>query len=452
MMIENLEILLVEDDPIFAEGLRDALEDENFKVTVINNGNAVHELIKNKSFPLIITDINLPGKSGEEILEIAKKIDPATKVVLITGFGSIESAVRAMKNGADDYITKPFDMEEFLIRIKKLIEYFKKDKQLQKYSSLYNDEDTFMGIVGRSKQMKTIFETIKAAADTDAPVLITGESGTGKELVANAIHNLSIRKNKPYIKINCAAIPENLLESELFGYEKGAFTGAIKSYEGKFLAANKGTIFLDEIGEMNYNLQSKLLRVIEEKKVMPIGSNKEKKFDVRIISATQKDLLKAIEGGEFRRDLYFRLNVVNIKLPPLRERKEDIPLLVNHFLKKYSLKYKKNFKISESLMGYILSKEYPGNVRELENFIHSLIVLNKDKDIIDDVNIEHENIEKLFGIFDLTKPLNDVLNEFERIYLKEVLKKFNYKKSAIAQILGISRKNLWEKLKKYNLS
>jgi len=451
---ERIEVLLVEDDEVFAEGLKDALEDENFDVTIVSNGNVAYELIKNKVFPIIISDINLPGKSGEEILELSKKRAKFTKVILITGYGSIESAVRAMKKGADDYITKPFDMEEFILRVKKLAEFYRKERELERITFLYRDENVFMGIVGKSKKMKIIFEMIKAAAETDAPVLITGESGTGKELVANAIQVLSPRKDKPYIKINCAAIPESLLESELFGYEKGAFTGANRRYEGKIIAADKGTLFLDEIGEMNYNLQSKLLRVIEEKKLMPIGSTKEKDFDVRIISATQKDLEEAIRKKEFRKDLYFRLKVIHIHLPPLKERKEDIPLLINYFIRKFSLKYNKNFKISDKLIKNLIKRDYPGNVRELENLIHSLIILNKNKELIED-NVDTVNFneqEKLFGIFDLTKPYSEIINQFEKIYLQAILKKFDYKKGLVANIMQISRKNLWEKLKKHNIS
>ena len=444
---EPVEILLVEDDEIFAESLKSTLEDEGYIVTVVKNGKNAIELIEKKDFSLILSDINLPGKSGFEVLKAAKKVNKFSKVFLITGFGTIEKAVEAMKMGAEDFITKPFEVEELLLKIERIIEYKQKEELLEKFNKIHNEKSSFYGIVGKSKKMKEVFQIIEAASKSDANVLITGESGTGKELVANAIQALSDRKNKPFIKINCAAIPEHLLESELFGYEKGAFTGAIKSYKGKFLAANGGTIFLDEIGELSYNLQSKLLRVIEDKNITPLGSNKTYPVDVRIISATHQNLYKLIEENKFRSDLFYRLNVISIHIPPLRERKEDIPLLIEHFIRKFSEKYNKEIKISENFVMELLKKDYPGNVRELENIIHSHIVLNKDE--IKDNN--NSGKELLFGVFDITKPYNEVMSDFEKIYLSEVLKKCNYKKTLAAQVLQISRKNLWEKLKKYNL-
>ncbi len=447
---EKIDILLVEDDEIFSETLKDTLEDEGYNVTVVNNGKNAIELIDKKNFSIIISDINLPGKSGFDILKSAKKKNKYSKVFLITGYGSIEKAVEAMKIGAEDFITKPFDIDKLLIRIKKVIEYKQKEELLERFYKIYNEETSFCGIIGKSSTMKKVFQLIKASADSDANVLITGETGTGKELVANAIQMLSSRKNKPFIKLNCAAIPEHLLESELFGYEKGAFTGAIRNYQGKFLAANNGTIFLDEIGELSYNLQSKLLRVIEDKKITPLGSNKVFSVDVRIISATHQNLNKLIKEDKFRSDLYYRLNIITIHIPPLRERKDDIPLLIDHFLKKYSEKYNKEFKLSEDLVLDLMSRKYEGNVRELDNVIHSLMIIGKDKEIIEkDINNISENL--LFGMFDVTKPYNEVMSNFEKIYLSEVLKKCKNKKTLASQILQISRKNLWEKLKKYNL-
>ncbi len=453
---KKLEILLVEDDFIFAESLKDSLEDEGFNVTLVKNGSDAIKIIKNKTFPLIISDINLPKKSGIEILEEAKKRDKLTKVILITGYGSIEKAVEAMKKGAEDFITKPFNMEEFLLRIKKILKYREQEAQLELFSKIVNDKNIFYGIVGKSKVMQDIFYLIETIADSDANVLITGESGTGKELVANAIQMLSNRKDKPFIKINCAAIPENLIESELFGYEKGAFTGAIKSHRGKFLIADKGTLFLDEIGELPLHLQTKLLRVIEDKTITPLGSNKSFNVDVRIISATQQNLEKLIEQGKFRQDLYYRLKVVNIHIPPLRDRREDIPILIDYFIEKFSKKYNRKIKFTNRLINELISKDYPGNVRELENLVHSIIVVNKDKEIIDSTHFSPENSNKgkenyLFGVFDIFSPYHDVISKFEKIYLSKVLKACNNKKTLAAEILKISRKNLWEKLKKHNL-
>ncbi len=447
---EKIEILLVEDDEIFSETLKDTLEDEGYSVTLVKNGRNAIELIDKKNFSIIISDINLPGKSGFDILKAAKEKDRFSKVFLITGYGTIEKAVDAMKLGAEDFTSKPFDIEKLLIKIKRVIEYKQKEELLEKFYKIYNEDISFCGIFGKSPKMKKVFQLIEASADSEANVLIIGETGTGKELVANAIQMLSSRKNKPFIKLNCAAIPEHLLESELFGHEKGAFTGAIKNYKGKFLAADKGTIFLDEIGELSYNLQSKLLRVIEDKNITPLGSNRVSSVDVRVISATHQDLNKLIKEEKFRSDLYYRLNIITIHIPPLRERKEDIPLLIDHFLKKYSEKYNKEFKLSEDLIMDLMSREYEGNVRELENVIHSLTVLGKDKEIIEkDINKNSENL--LFGMFDATKPYHEVMSNFEKIYLSEVLKQCKNKKTLASQILQISRKNLWEKLKKYNL-
>ncbi len=453
---KKLEILLVEDDFIFAESLKDSLEDEGFNITLVKNGSDAIKIIKNKTFPLIISDINLPKKSGIEILEEAKKRDKLTKVILITGYGSIEKAVEAMKKGAEDFITKPFNMEEFLLRIKKILKYREQEAQLELFSKIVYDKNIFYGIVGKSKVMEDIFYLIETIADSDANVLITGESGTGKELVANAIQMLSNRKDKPFIKINCAAIPENLIESELFGYEKGAFTGAIKSHRGKFLIADKGTLFLDEIGELPLHLQTKLLRVIEDKTITPLGSNKSFNVDVRIISATQQNLEKLIEQGKFRQDLYYRLKVVNIHIPPLRDRREDIPILIDYFIEKFSKKYNRKIKFTNRLINELISKDYPGNVRELENLVHSIIVVNKDREIIDSTHFSLDNTTKeeesyLFGVFDIFSPYHDVISKFEKIYLSKVLKACNNKKTLAAEILKISRKNLWEKLKKHNL-
>ncbi len=452
----NLKLLLVEDDEIFALSLQDALLDEGFEVTLAMSGEKALELLDKQDFSLVISDVNLPGKSGMDVLRKVKEKANYCKFIMITAYGNVEKAVKTMKAGADDYITKPFEMEEFFIRVRKLLNFQAKERELAQIGSWLNNDTVFMGIVGKSQKMKEIIEVIRTIADSDCNVLITGESGTGKELVANAIQQLSSRKNRAYVKINCAAIPANLLESELFGYEKGAFTGAVKKYSGKILAADGGTLLLDEIGDMDLNLQSKMLRIIEEKKLTPLGSSKEIKFDIRIIAATQKDLEAAVADNTFRRDLFYRLNIVHIKLPNLAERREDIPLMIDFILRKYSLKLQRKLEMTDALITFLQARDYPGNVRELENIIYSLIVMNQgesrlDESMIGKISKSNETQDHLFGLFDLNASYQEVISSFEKIYLSTVLARCQNKKNAAARQLQISRKNLWEKLKKHQI-
>jgi len=452
----SLKLLLVEDDKIFALSLQDALLDEGFEVTLAMSGEKALELLDKQDFSLVVSDVNLPGKSGMDVLKKEREKDNYCKFIMMTAYGNVEKAVKTMKAGADDYITKPFEMEEFFIRVRKLLNFQAKERRLAQIGSWLNNDTVFMGIVGKSPKMKGIIEVIRTIADSDCNVLITGESGTGKELVANAIQQLSSRKNRAYVKINCAAIPANLLESELFGYEKGAFTGAVKKYPGKILAADGGTLLLDEIGDMDLSLQSKMLRVIEEKELTPLGSSKEIKFDIRIIAATQKDLEAAVADNTFRRDLFYRLNIVHIKLPNLAERREDIPLMIDFILRKYSLKLQRKLEMTDALITFLQARDYPGNVRELENIIYSLIVMSQGKDCLDEsmigkISNSDETQDYLFGLFDLNASYHEVISSFEKIYLSNVLARCQNKKNAAARQLQISRKNLWEKLKKHQV-
>ncbi len=452
----QIEILLVEDDEIFAISMQDALLDEGYHTTLVKTAEEALSLLDERDFSLVISDVNLPGKSGLEVLKKVRSRENYCKFIMMTAYANVDNAVKTMKAGTDDYIAKPFAMEEFFLRIEKLLSFQAKEKELAEIGSLLESDNTFMGIVGKSSQMKELFEIVRTVADSDCNVLITGESGTGKELFANALQKLSSRRDGPYIKINCAAIPANLLESELFGYEKGAFTGAVKKYPGKILAADGGTLLLDEIGDLDLALQSKLLRVIEEKVLTPLGSSKEVKFDIRIIAATQKDLTAAVDANTFRRDLFFRLNIVHLKLPALNERREDIPLLVDFIIRKYGYKMQRKFSVSEKLMFLLQTRDYQGNVRELENIIYSIIVMSNDHETLDETMLNNlagngKSAQRLFGLFDLDAPYQEVIASFERIYLSNVLTLCQNKKSVAAQTLHISRKNLWEKLKKHHI-
>ncbi|HEY4619883.1 MAG TPA: sigma-54 dependent transcriptional regulator, partial [Nitrospirota bacterium] len=330
------EVLIIDDEPLMRISISDALKAEGYNVASAATGSEGLKAIKDTSYDVVITDLRLPEVDGVQILKTCRQISPHTKVLMITAYGSVDTAVEAMRIGAYDYITKPFSMDELILTVKRLIalrdledeNIYLKEKIEEKYD--------FSGIIGKSEKMQDIFEKIKIIAPTDTTVLITGESGTGKELVANAIHFNSPRKNEAFIKVSCAALPETLLEAELFGHERGAFTGALKQKKGRFELAHKGTLFLDEIGEINQTVQVKLLRVLQEREFERLGGTSTINVDVRIIGATQRDLKKEVQKGNFREDLYYRLNVVPVQLPPLRDRKEDILLLMEHFLKLYS--------------------------------------------------------------------------------------------------------------------
>jgi len=447
------EILLIEDDEIMRITVSDSLRKRGWSVTTAEDGMAGMELIKKKDFDIVICDVRLPKKNGIEILKEAKERSSPSEFILMTGFGKIEDAVDAMRLGAYDYITKPFHLDELAIRINRIIEH--RSLKLQ-YKLLKEDLDeryAFHNIVGKSEKMRAIFNTIEKVSKIDSNVIILGESGTGKGLVANVIHRLSQRRDKPFVKVNCAMLPGSLLESELFGHEKGSFTGAIRKKYGKFELATGGTVFLDELGDIPPFVQAKLLRVIQEHEFERIGGEETIKVDIRIIAATKMDLEKLVSEGKFREDLYFRLKVIPIYLPPLRERKEDIPLLIETFLDRFNKKLGKSLTISSKAMKCLLDYNYPGNVRELENTIERLVALT-DGDIItpteiisaiDETNRIYCNQEK-----DLPT-LKEVIARTEKAHLIRALERAKWNKVKAAKILGISRKNLWEKLRIHNL-
>ena len=450
-------ILVVDDEKSMREVLDIFLRDEGYDVSVADDGASGIETIKKDIFDLVITDLKMPKISGFDLLKTVKDISPDTIVVIITAFGTTESAVEAMKLGAFDYIQKPFKMDDIRLVVKNAI-----DKQrLQKDVSILKEQlniPSLENIIGKSPAMLELFSMISKVAQSNANVLITGESGSGKELVAKAIHNLSPMKDSHFVAINCAAIPEGLLESELFGHMKGAFTGAVSSKQGLFELADEGTFFLDEIVEMPPALQAKLLRVIEDGTFRRVGGNLDIKVDVRIISATNKNTQNAINERLFREDLYFRLNVLSVKIPPLRERRDDIPLLVEYFLKKYAGGKKR---ISQKAVEVLKDYPWKGNVRELENIIERVALLC-DSEIID---VEHlpEEIRLTSIIEPLNLPSRDesiptggvniesLIEDMEKGYLLKALEETNGVKTEAAKLLNLSFRSFRHRLKKYGI-
>jgi len=446
-MKKRVKILIVDDETIVRESLRDWLSDVGHQVLTAENATQALEIIQKEKPGIAIVDLIMPGMDGIELLKKAKEISPSIDVIIITAYGSIPTAITAMREGAYDYIEKPFCPERAELLIEKLVEH---QRLLEENISLHQKLEgryRFENIIAKSSRMQQVIEIIKAVAKSNATVLITGESGTGKELAARAIHSQSYRKDKPFVAVSCAALPETLLESELFGHEKGAFTGAYTQRKGKFEIANKGTLFLDEIGEMSANIQVHLLRVLEEKEFTRVGGNELIKVDVRVISATNKDLKRAIANGQFREDLYYRLNVVTIDLPPLRERKEDTPLLAQHFLKKFAAENQKEISdFSTEATDFLLKYEWPGNVRELENAIERAVILAKNS-YIEVADLPQENLSLVNS-----GSSGKGLGEIEKEYILNTLKETGGNYSKAAKILGISRVTLYNKIRAYGLS
>jgi DNA-binding NtrC family response regulator len=445
-------LLIVDDEKIVRESLTHWFEEEGYIIESAENGNEALKIFEQNKFDLALVDMKMPGMTGLELLKKIKEIDSDCFVILITAFASVPTAIQALKDGAYDYVTKPVDPDELEHLVKNALEsraLRSENKQLKKRI------DNFIipeNLIGESPQMNKIFEMIKTVSETDSTVMIRGESGTGKELIAKAIHQNSKRKYFPIITVNCGALPESLLESELFGHEKGAFTGAHFKRKGKFELANGGSIFLDEIGTVSPKTQVELLRVIETKKFYRVGGNEVVQSDFRIITATNESLEQLIEEGKFRKDLYYRLNVLTITIPPLRERTSDIPILVNHFVKKYSELMNKDIKgITEEANNFLMKYEWPGNVRELENTIERAIVIGKGDIIqIDDLNMSKENKEmKLNGT--TAEENGNSLNDMEKRYIIKVLNDNNWNISKSAEILEIERVTLYNKINKYDL-
>jgi DNA-binding NtrC family response regulator len=450
-MVKAANILIVDDEKVILDSCSQILKKEGYKVRVASDGNEGLSSFKEELFHVVILDIKLPGMDGMEVLANIKEESPETPVIIITGFASIESAVESIKHGAFEYLPKPFTPEELRVSVSKAIKsrkYF--------FESLYLREELkkqseFDMVVGKSEGMNKVMDIVRQVSPSESTVLIIGESGTGKELIARQIHNHSLRKNAPFVVVDCGALVETLFESELFGHVKGSFTGAYVTKHGRFEVANGGTIFLDEIGHISLNIQAKLLRVIQEREVTRIGSSKSIKVDVRILAATNEDLTECVKEGRFREDLFYRLSVVPLHLPPLRERKEDIPLLINHFLYKYNRRAKKQIvSIKRDVLKALTLYDWPGNIRELENTIERAVVLSKSDRIELDALIYH-------GISSRPSLLNPVdgryksLEEVESEYIKTILHNHQKNRSQSAKVLGIDRKTLLSKIKKYNL-
>jgi two-component system response regulator PilR (NtrC family) len=449
-------ILVVDDELSMREFLKILLEKDGHAVSVAPDASTALDIAENEKIQLVITDIRMPGMSGLELLAKLKHRNPGLPVIMITAFASPDDAVMAMKNGAFDYITKPFNVDE----IKSII----KAATSRKLENTAEKREDFPGIIGRSPEMVRIFDLIRQVAPTPANVLIYGESGTGKELVAQAIHNHSNVAENPFVPITCSSIPESLLESELFGHVKGSFTGAIADKPGLFQQANTGTAFLDEIGELTPIIQTKLLRVLQEREFMPVGSTKTHQVNVRIIAATNKNLEDEIMAGRFREDLYYRLAVVPMRVPPLRERKGDVPLLVDHFLKKYSKLLDKEVQTVSSYGLEVLMKyDFPGNVRELENIIERGVALESSNIILPDSLILSRNEKNKSGKKPLfiaaedeqelfERGMEDILVELETKMIRHALEKAGGSKMQAADLLKISFRSLRYKTKKYNIT
>jgi two-component system response regulator AtoC len=451
-------ILLVDDEQNTREALSIALGREGYNIIPASNGGEGMKLLEKEPVDLIITDLMMPGVSGMDLLDFARKHRPEVMVIMMTGYASVETAITAMKNGAFDYITKPIKLDEVKIIIHQatdkrnlLLENISLKKELKgKY--------TFDNIIGTSRPMQEIFSIMERVVNSDSTVLITGDSGTGKELVAKALHYNGPRKEMPFVAINCAAIPSELLESELFGHVKGSFTGAVANKPGKFEQANTGTMFLDEIGSMTMALQGKLLRVLQEKEIERVGGAKPMKVDVRIISATNTDLEKAVKKGLFRDDLFYRLNVIPIHLPSLKDRAEDIPMLAAHFIGKYNEKLKKGIKgLASGVMDYLVAYEWPGNIRELENVIERAVTLTDGEYIQESalpqsiLGVAGQEFYSVPQIPDKGTDLEKELEGFEAAMIRMALKKTGGIKTKAAELLNIKRTTLLEKMRRLNL-
>ena len=440
------KILVIDDEKNIRDGIKKSLEYEGYEVVTAENG---IETVYKGGIDLVITDLKMPEKTGEEFLHDILEFDKHIPVIILTGHGNIETAVDMMRLGAYDFMTKPFNIDKMLLIIARALENKNIKKTNETLEKRVDYHESFYGMIGHSSKMLKVYEAIKQVARTKATVLIEGESGTGKELVANAIHQISDRAKQPYITVNCAALSEGVLESELFGHEKGSFTGAIDKKIGRFEAANKGTIFLDEIGEINQVVQVKLLRVLEERVIERVGSNTPISVDIRVIAATNKKLSEEIKEGRFREDLYYRLNVIKIEMPPLRERREDIPLLIDNFIKEFSQVHNIEItNVDKKVYKLLSSLQWEGNVRELRNTVETMVVMSKDGKI-DESNIPNWVLTSSTDDFIIDKEMT--LEELEKKYINHLLSKNNFNKAQVAKILGIERATLYRKLKDYNV-
>jgi len=454
-MNKNYSVLVVDDEPGMREFLEIMLTKEGYEVSIASNGEEAIEKIGKESFDLAIVDIQMPGINGIEVLRNTREKNYNTTIIMITAFASHESAIEAMKLGAYDYITKPFKIDEIKLVIKKSLDKNVLEKENTRLKKELDTKYGFENFIGSSNSIQQIFSLINRVSELNVNVLISGESGTGKELVARAVHYSGSRKDGPFIPVNCGAIPETLIESEFFGHAKGAFTGATRDKKGLFEEANGGTIFLDEIGDLPIHLQVKLLRVLEEKKVRPLGKTESVSIDVRIISATNKNLEQEIMDNKFREDLFYRLNVIKVAMPPLRERKDDIPMLALHFLHKFATEMDKKITgISNEALEELEKYHYPGNIRELENIIARCVALETNeiikKDSLPKLNTEGDYID-LTDTLNAKDSIDSVLGDVEKQIIENALKSSRGNKSETAKMLGITLRSLRYRLAKHRI-
>jgi two-component system response regulator HydG len=449
----SARILVVDDDAAMCQLLTDLLSDDGYVVEVANDGDTAIEKFQKNSFALTITDLMMPKMKGTELVRRLREIDNGALVLLVTAFGTIESAVEAMHGGAFHYVTKPFHNDEILIQVKRALEQNALRAELKRLRTEVQARNRFQNIIGQSEAMQRVLEITAQVADLPANVLIEGESGTGKELIARAIHQNSSRSTGPFIAVNCAAIPENLLESELFGYVRGAFTDARKDRRGLFQEASGGILFLDEISEIPLSLQAKLLRLLEDKEVRPLGSNQSEKVDTRVVSASNRNLAEQVQVGKFRQDLYYRLNVIRIELPPLRQRSHDIPLIVNHFVQKFAAGvYRRVDGVAADAMAALRSYDWPGNIRELEHTIERAVLLGKETLIgMEDLPAAMSKKAELEILMVQGLAQQFTLADLEREYIGKVLESTQGNKTEAAKLLGVDRTTLYRKLEEYKI-
>ncbi|MDQ7032982.1 MAG: sigma-54 dependent transcriptional regulator [Desulfonauticus sp.] len=451
-------VLVIDDEKNYLLLLEALLSEEGLEVTTLNDPEMALNFLEESDVDVVVTDMKMPKINGQEILEKVKKTSPYLPVIIMTAFGSIDGAVEAMRCGAFDYLTKPFSNEELLLSIKRALNFSRMEQENRLLKASLVQQYAKNTIIGQSKKMQEILQLLERVAPSKSTVLILGESGTGKELIAKALHYSSPRASAPFVAVNCMALNPNLLESELFGHEKGSFTGAVSTKKGKFEQAHGGTLFLDEIGELSLDIQIKLLRVLQEKKVERVGGNKPIPVDIRLVCATNKNLKEEMQKGNFREDLYYRLNVVEITLPPLRERKEDIPLLVAYFANKIckanNLPLKK---FSPQALEYLSLYDWPGNIRQLENVVERCIILSTSQEIgVEDLPLdikkEEDQLKSAVDLLPLELNLSETLEKIEANLIKRALVKSNFVQVKAAEMLGISKSLLQYKIKKYNIS
>ena len=455
--MNQLHVLVVDDDSAVRDVLQEALTQEEYSVSTAEDGAAAIQAVKDSVVHIVITDFQLPDIDGLAIIDRLAKLDAKIIPIMMTGFGTIETAVRAMKSGAFDFITKPFDLEAVAVVVRKAAEFLRLRQENHLLRKAVRDQYRLEQLVGASEPIQQVMEFVRKVADSDSTVMIQGESGTGKELVARMLHFNSLRKDRPLVPVNCGAIPENLLESELFGHEKGAFTGATHARMGRFELANGGTIFLDEIGEMSLPLQVKLLRVLQEREFERVGGNRTIHVDVRIVAATNQDLETLVEEKRFRKDLFYRLNVIPIVIPPLRERRSDIPLLIDHFLTRFNqTKHTEISSLAPDALHLLTEYDWPGNIRELENMIERLVVLKKRGvlsigDLPDKICRKSSGTELKEQFIRFSEDginLSREVEQYEKHLIMEALRKANGVTSRAAQLLQLNRTTLVEKLKR----